>query len=76
MLCKEFIHVNVWDYTMEPIARIVTHIYFYEVPEDPVNSAPDVPLFFISGRPVRGTMFNMFCFENFGVHFDSIKTGT
>ena len=47
------------------------------IPEDSVNITPDVSHFyFFSGRPVRDTMCNMFFFENFGVHFYTIKTGT
>ena len=43
-----------------------------------VNSNSDVSYFlFFSGPPVRDTMCNMdIFFENFGVHFYTIKIGT
>ena len=60
------------------IYRDISIIEINDIPEDPVNSTPDVSHFyFFSGRPVRDTMCNMvFFFENFGVHFDTFKTGT
>ena len=64
-------------FSIVKVSTLNCKITYFGIPEDPVNSTPDVSHFFFSGQPVRGTMCNMFFFfENFGVHFDTFKTGT
>ena len=49
---------------------------YFNLPEDPVNSTPDVSHFyFFSWHPVRDTMDTCFFFEKFGVHFSTFETG-
>ena len=49
----------------------------FNLPEDSVNSTPDVSHFFIflETRP-RFYVQHVFIFENFRVHFNTFKTGT
>ena len=51
----------------------------FSLPEDPVNPTPDVSYFLficLASRPGYYVQHGYFFCENFGVHFNTIKTGT
>ena len=62
------------------IINYVNNLFYFneiKLPEDPVSYRTYLTYYFFSGPRVQDTMCNMVIFfGNFGVHFNTIKTGT